>query len=136
MEAYLGVSVSGLPNFFLLLGPNTGLGHTSIVFMIEAQVNYVMQAIKTLTKHRLRSLDVKPEVQARFNTKLQKRLDEAVWSAGGCKSWYLDEFGKNAPCGPASRSSTGCARAISRRASTTSNTGAAKRPRVRARRRR
>lgn len=95
MEAYLGVSVSGFPNFFLLLGPNTGLGHTSIVFMIEAQVNYVMQAIKTLTKHRLRSLDVKPEVQARFNTKLQKRLDEAVWSAGGCKSWYLDEFGKN-----------------------------------------
>jgi cation diffusion facilitator CzcD-associated flavoprotein CzcO len=95
MEAYLGVSVSGFPNFFLLLGPNTGLGHTSIVFMIEAQVNYVMQAVKTILKHRLRTLDVKPEVQARFNAKLQKRLDEAVWSAGGCKSWYLDEFGKN-----------------------------------------
>lgn len=94
-EAYLGVSVSGFPNFFLLLGPNTGLGHTSIVFMIEAQVNYVMQAVKAITKHRLRSLDVKPEVQARFNQKLQKRLDEAVWSAGGCQSWYLDEFGKN-----------------------------------------
>jgi cation diffusion facilitator CzcD-associated flavoprotein CzcO len=95
MEAYLGVSVSGFPNFFLLLGPNTGLGHTSIVFMIEAQVNYVMQAVKTILKHRLRSLDVKAVVQERFNHKLQKRLDEAVWSAGGCKSWYLDEFGKN-----------------------------------------
>ena len=95
MEAYLGVSVSGFPNFFLLLGPNTGLGHTSIVFMIESQVNYVMQAVKTIVKHRLRSLDVKAEVQERFNKKLQKRLDEAVWSAGGCKSWYLDEFGKN-----------------------------------------
>ena len=94
-EAYLGVSVSGFPNFFLLLGPNTGLGHTSIVFMIEAQVNYVMQAVKTITKHRLRSLDVKPEVQARFNKKLQSRLEDAVWSAGGCQSWYLDEFGKN-----------------------------------------
>ncbi len=95
MEAYLGVSVSGFPNFFLLLGPNTGLGHTSIVFMIEAQVNYVMQAIKSMQRGKLATLDVKPEVQQRFNAKLQKRLDEAVWSAGGCKSWYLDQFGKN-----------------------------------------
>ncbi|MGQ0618556.1 MAG: flavin-containing monooxygenase [Panacagrimonas sp.] len=94
-EAYLGVSVSGFPNFFLLLGPNTGLGHTSIVFMIEAQVNYVMQAVKTIIRQRLRSLDVKAVVQERFNKKLQKRLDEAVWSSGGCQSWYLDEFGKN-----------------------------------------
>jgi hypothetical protein len=95
MEAYLGVSVSGFPNFFLLLGPNTGLGHTSIVFMIEAQVNYVMQAVQHVLGHRRGTLDVKPAVQARFNQKLQSRLDEAVWSAGGCKSWYLDEFGKN-----------------------------------------
>jgi cation diffusion facilitator CzcD-associated flavoprotein CzcO len=95
MEAYLGVSVAGFPNFFLLLGPNTGLGHTSIVFMIEAQVNYVLQAVQTILKGKKRTLDVKPEVQARFNQKLQARLDEAVWSAGGCKSWYLDEFGKN-----------------------------------------
>ena len=94
-EAYLGVSVSGFPNFFLLLGPNTGLGHTSIVFMIEAQVNYVMQAVQHVLKHRGSTLDVKADVQARFNQKLQSRLDEAVWSAGGCKSWYLDEFGKN-----------------------------------------
>lgn len=95
MEAYLGVSVSGFPNFFMLLGPNTGLGHTSIIFMIEAQVNYVMQAVKTVLKEPSRTLDVKPEVQRRFNQKLQQRLDQAVWSAGGCKSWYLDEFGKN-----------------------------------------
>jgi cation diffusion facilitator CzcD-associated flavoprotein CzcO len=94
-EAYLGVSVAGFPNFFLLLGPNTGLGHTSIVFMIEAQVNYVMQAVRHVLKHPSATLDVKPEVQLRFNQKLQSRLDEAVWSAGGCKSWYLDEFGKN-----------------------------------------
>ncbi|MDX1803490.1 MAG: NAD(P)/FAD-dependent oxidoreductase [Alcanivorax sp.] len=95
MEAYLGISVTGFPNFFMLLGPNTGLGHTSIVFMIESQVNYVMQAIRKLRKDKLESLDVKPEVQAGFNRKLQKQLDSAVWSAGGCESWYLDEFGKN-----------------------------------------
>lgn len=95
MEAYLGMSVAGFPNFFLLLGPNTGLGHTSIIFMIEAQVNYAMQAIRTIFKHRLRSLDVKADVQQRFNERLQSKLDKAVWSAGGCQSWYLDEFGKN-----------------------------------------
>lgn len=95
MEAYLGVSVSGFPNLFLLLGPNTGLGHTSIIFMIESQVNYVMQAVKTVLRRPRTSVDVKSDVQARFNRKLQQRLDQAVWSAGGCKSWYLDEFGKN-----------------------------------------
>lgn len=95
MEAYLGVSVSGFPNFFMLLGPNTGLGHTSIIFMIEAQVNYVMQAVRAVLRQDRGALDVRPEVQARFNRKLQRRLDQAVWSAGGCKSWYLDEFGKN-----------------------------------------
>ncbi|MGH8430095.1 MAG: flavin-containing monooxygenase, partial [Solimonas sp.] len=90
MEAYLGLSVAGFPNFFMLLGPNTGLGHTSIIFMIEAQVNYVMQAIRTVQQQGLRSLEVKPEVQARFNRRLQSRLNKAVWSAGGCQSWYLD----------------------------------------------
>ena len=95
MEAYLGVSVSGFPNFFMLLGPNTGLGHTSIVFMIEAQVNYVMQAVNKLLGENAGSLDVKPEVQAGFNRRLQAQLDDAVWSSGGCESWYLDEFGKN-----------------------------------------
>ena len=95
MEAYLGISVSGFPNFFMLLGPNTGLGHTSIVFMIEAQVNYVMQAVNKLLRENAGSLDVKPEVQAGFNRRLQAQLDEAVWSSGGCESWYLDEFGKN-----------------------------------------
>ncbi|MBJ8343493.1 NAD(P)/FAD-dependent oxidoreductase [Antrihabitans sp. YC2-6] len=95
MEAYLGVSVNGFPNFFLLLGPNTGLGHTSIIFMIESQVNYALQGISMLGEDGLDSLDVKPEAQREFNDALQERLDDAVWSAGGCKSWYLDEFGKN-----------------------------------------
>ena len=63
--------------------------------MIEAQVNYVMQAVNKLLREDAGSLDVKPEVQAGFNRRLQAQLDEAVWSSGGCESWYLDEFGKN-----------------------------------------
>ncbi|MFH5229074.1 NAD(P)-binding domain-containing protein [Antrihabitans spumae] len=95
MEAYLGVSVAGFPNFFMLLGPNTGLGHTSIIFMIESQVNYALQAVQMLGDDGLDSLDIKAEVQREFNDGLQQKLDGAVWSAGGCESWYLDEFGKN-----------------------------------------
>lgn len=95
MEAYLGISVAGFPNFFMLLGPNTGLGHSSIIFMIESQVEYVLQAIHRIRKSPQQALDVKPAAQRAFNEGLQAQLDKAVWSSGGCNSWYLDEFGKN-----------------------------------------
>jgi cation diffusion facilitator CzcD-associated flavoprotein CzcO len=94
LEAYLGTTVSGFPNLFMLVGPNTGLGHNSIVYMIESQVHYVLEAIKMIDERRLAYVDVKPDVQARFNDELQSQLDGAVWSSG-CSSWYLDASGKN-----------------------------------------
>lgn len=94
VEAYYGLAVSGFPNFFMLLGPNTGLGHNSMVFMIEAQASYVLQCIRTLEERRLRYLDVLPAQQREFNDRLQGRMKHAVWQTG-CKSWYLDERGKN-----------------------------------------
>jgi cation diffusion facilitator CzcD-associated flavoprotein CzcO len=94
MEAYLGTTVSGFPNLFMLTGPNTGLGHSSIVYMIESQVHYVLEALRTMRERRLRWVDVRPGVQSRYNTTLQSRLDSAVWSSG-CKSWYVDATGRN-----------------------------------------
>ena len=92
-EAYLGIAVAGFPNFFLLYGPNTNLGHNSIIFMIECQVRYVSACLKTMTKKHLRWLDVKPAAMARFNKELRRKLDKTVW-ATSCTSWYKTEDGK------------------------------------------
>ncbi|MBA4108201.1 MAG: 4-hydroxyacetophenone monooxygenase [Leptothrix sp. (in: Bacteria)] len=93
-EAYLGVAVSGFPNFFMLMGPNTGLGHNSMVFMIESQAHYIVNAIKAMKEHRIKALDVKPEAQAQFIDKVQNELQQTVWNSG-CKSWYVDDKGRN-----------------------------------------
>ncbi|HEX3343678.1 MAG TPA: NAD(P)/FAD-dependent oxidoreductase [Polyangiaceae bacterium] len=97
--AYLGTTVSGFPNLFLLVGPNTGLGHSSMVFMIESQLAYVLDALKKMRARRLKAVDVKPEVQARYNARLQERLKGTVWSSG-CMSWYLTRSGKNTTIWP------------------------------------
>jgi cyclohexanone monooxygenase len=99
-EAYKGTTVAGFPNLFLIVGPNTGLGHNSMVYMIESQVQYVMDGLRKMEQAQLRSVDVKPEVQARFNQRIQGQLSHAVWSAGGCKSWYLHPSGKNTSLWP------------------------------------
>lgn len=90
-EAYLGMTISGFPNLFVLYGPNTNLGHNSIIYMLESQFEYVMQALAEL--HRVRHLDVRPDVQAAFNTSIQQQLAESVW-AGDCTSWYKTAGGK------------------------------------------
>ncbi len=87
-EAYLGISVSGFPNLFTMMGPNTGLGHNSMIFMIEAQARYAVQAITTLRDRRLRALDVRPEVQRAFTAELDRKMSKTVWMSG-CHSWYL-----------------------------------------------
>lgn len=92
-EAYLGTAISGFPNLFTLVGPNTGLGHSSMVFMIESQVNYVMSALRSMRRHKLRYIDLRPDVQSRFNQALQSRMAGTVWSSG-CSSWYQAENGK------------------------------------------
>ncbi|MBA4141874.1 MAG: NAD(P)/FAD-dependent oxidoreductase [Nitrosospira sp.] len=92
-EAYRGVTVAGFPNFFILLGPNTGQGHTSAILFIEVQVNYALQCIQELIKREKRFLTVNPDAMNRYNEELQKKLVASVWSAG-CRSWYKTESGK------------------------------------------
>lgn len=94
IEAHLGTTISGFPNLFILFGPNTGLGHNSMVFMIESQVRYVMNCLQTIEARGARQADVRAQAQARFNAALAPRLARSVWAAG-CQSWYLDERGRN-----------------------------------------
>ncbi|WP_020650305.1 flavin-containing monooxygenase [Solimonas variicoloris] len=100
VEAYLGASVHGFPNFFMLMGPNTGLGHTSQVYMIESQIAYVMDAIRQMRAQGLRAVEVRADVQQRFNERVQGNVNTAVWNSGGCKSWYLDARGRNTTIWP------------------------------------
>jgi cation diffusion facilitator CzcD-associated flavoprotein CzcO len=98
-EAYMGINVAGFPNFFILMGPNTGLGHNSMVFMIEAQVHYVLEAIKAMKERGIQALDVKPQAQQQFIDGVQDELKSTVWSSG-CKSWYLNDKGRNVSLWP------------------------------------
>ncbi|TDP44310.1 flavin-containing monooxygenase [Zavarzinia compransoris] len=99
-QAYLGTTTTGFPNLYFLMGPNTGLGHSSMVYMIESQIHYVMEALKLMQAKGYNHLDVKPEVQAAFNRKLTGKLDGTVWNNGGCLSWYRDEQGRNVTLWP------------------------------------
>jgi cation diffusion facilitator CzcD-associated flavoprotein CzcO len=92
---YLGVTVRGFPNLYLMMGPNTGLGHNSMIFMIEAQAHLALQAIHTLREKKLAFLDVRESAQREFTDDLQAHLHRTVWSSGGCKSWYLEADGYN-----------------------------------------
>ena len=92
MEALRGTTVAGFPNLFFLLGPNTGLGHNSVVVMAEAQVGYVLQALRA---SRGGTIEPRPEAQRRWNDDIQRRSRGTVWLSGGCASWYLDEHGRN-----------------------------------------
>jgi cation diffusion facilitator CzcD-associated flavoprotein CzcO len=100
LEAYLGTSVAGFPNLFFLTGPNTGLGHNSIVYMIEAQVAYLVDMVDRARTTGQDVLEVRPEVQASFNDDIQSRMGPTVWLSGGCASWYLDDRGRNTTLWP------------------------------------
>jgi cation diffusion facilitator CzcD-associated flavoprotein CzcO len=91
-EAHLGITVSGFPNLFLLYGPNTNLGVGSIIVMIEAQVAYVVDALRTLRRSGVAAMDVLPGVQAASGARLQERLGASVWM--GCDSWYRTDAGR------------------------------------------
>jgi len=100
-EAYYGTTVSGYPNMYHLVGPNTALGHNSIIFMIECQVNYILSCMNLLKQKGADYFDVKADVQAVFNEKIQEKLKGTVWSSG-CQSWYQQADGKNFTIWPAS----------------------------------
>ena len=93
LRTYLGITVAGFPNLFLLMGPNTALGHSSMIFMIEAQARYAVQAIRALRDRGLRSLDVRRDVQDAFHALLRRRLRGSAWEAG-CTSWYRTPGGE------------------------------------------
>lgn len=100
-EAYKGTTVAGFPNLFLIVGPNVGLGHSSMVYMIESQVAYVMSALKTMKAIGKPVAEVKADKQAEFNANLQRKTAGTVWNTGGCKSWYLHpKSGKNVTLWP------------------------------------
>jgi cation diffusion facilitator CzcD-associated flavoprotein CzcO len=93
-EAYLGTAVAGFPNLFLLYGPNVNLAHSSIVYMLESQIEHVRQAVGALLAGA-RSIEVRAEVQRAYNAELAERLAGTVWDSGGCRSWYLDANGRD-----------------------------------------
>jgi hypothetical protein len=92
--------VPGYPNLFLITGPNTGLGHNSMIFMIECQVRYILAAMRRLRRQGASTLEVRPEAQARYDAWLEARMSTTVWTQGGCRSWYLTEDGRNTTLWP------------------------------------
>jgi cation diffusion facilitator CzcD-associated flavoprotein CzcO len=93
-RAHLGSTVAGFPNLFLLLGPNTGLGHGSMVYMIESQINHVIDALRVMRERGAAIAEVKPEVQRAYNREIDAKMTGTVWNTG-CSSWYLDDTGRN-----------------------------------------
>jgi cation diffusion facilitator CzcD-associated flavoprotein CzcO len=93
-QAYLGTTVAGFPNLFTMIGPNTGLGHNSIVFMAEAQIAYVLDCLRTVAREGAETVEVRADVQEAYNRELQSELRDTVWTAGGCSSWYIDAKGR------------------------------------------
>lgn len=93
-ESYYGICTKGFPNLFQLLGPNTVLGHNSVIFMIESQVNYIVQLINLVSKTQTQAIVVREKTQDQFNQTVQQKLQGTVWQSG-CISWYQQDGGKN-----------------------------------------
>lgn len=92
--AYKGMTVSGFPNWFIMMGPNTGPGHTSVLVYTEAQIEHALQAIQKMRAEGIRYCDIRQDVQDRYNVEIQKRMKHMVWGSG-CHSWYLSDDGRN-----------------------------------------
>ena len=99
-RAYLGTCVPGFPNLFLIAGPNTGIGHTSLLVMIEAQIRYVRDAIAVISARRATSAEVRDDVYRSWGDEIESRSAASVWTTGGCRSWYLDADGRNSAIWP------------------------------------
>ncbi len=100
--AYKGTTINGFPNLFQVVGPNTGLGHSSMVFIIESQLAYITDALRTMRRESIGAIEPKQDVQDDWNADLQRRMGPTVWSSGGCASWYLDDLGRNTTLWPRS----------------------------------
>lgn len=99
-SAHLGTTVHGFPNLFLMYGPNTNLGHSSIVYMLESQAAYIADAVRVMAAEGAVAAEVTATAQRRFNDELDPQLERTVWNSGGCHSWYLDRNGRNSVMWP------------------------------------
>ena len=99
-KAHLGTTVAGFPNFFMLMGPNTGTGHTSVVYIIEAQIEHLLAALRHLRSTGAAALEPREEAQEAFVAAIDRRMEGTVWTSGGCRSWYLDGTGRNSALWP------------------------------------
>ena len=98
-RAHLGTAIAGFPNFFMMLGPNTGLGHSSMVYMAESQIAYVMDALRCMSERDLETVKIRAEAAEAYNERVEERMEGTVWNTG-CASWYLDDTGRNATLWP------------------------------------
>ncbi|MGH3758471.1 flavin-containing monooxygenase [Actinophytocola sp.] len=95
MTAYLGMTVSRFPNMFLIMGPNSGGGAQSILFVIENQIRYIVDCLRLMKSRRATRMEVRADVQRSFNAGIHAKLAKSVWNSGGCDSWFLDHTGHN-----------------------------------------
>jgi cation diffusion facilitator CzcD-associated flavoprotein CzcO len=94
LAAFRGTAVAGFPNLFLMLGPNTGLGHNSVVFMIECQIRYLLGALRYMDRHNVAVLEPTPAAQRQYVAAVDEQMAGTVWLRGGCQSWYQDATGR------------------------------------------
>ncbi|MDT4941344.1 MAG: hypothetical protein QOJ34_1433, partial [Pseudonocardiales bacterium] len=99
-QAYKGAAVAGFPNLLFVVGPNCGLGHSSMIYMIESHLNYLASALDTMDKAAIARFEVLPDAQRRYNERLQRQMQRTIWQTGGCASWYLDKHGNNTTLWP------------------------------------
>ena len=99
-QAYKGAAVAGFPNLLFVIGPNCGLGHSSMIYMIESHLNYLASALATIDKAGIARFEVRAEAQRAYNAKLQEQMQRTIWQTGGCASWYLDKHGNNTTLWP------------------------------------
>ena len=100
MAAYKGTTIHGFPNLFQIVGPNVGLGHSSMVFMIESQIAYIIDALEVMDVNAYGTVEPTRAAQDAWNADLHRRMGRTVWSTGGCASWYLDSHGRNTTLWP------------------------------------
>lgn len=92
-RAYLGTSLPGFPNLFIMTGPNTGIGHTSAIFIIESQLEYISRALQKVLHEDHGSIEVRPEAEAAYTNMIHSEMERTVWKSGGCTSWYQSKSG-------------------------------------------
>jgi cyclohexanone monooxygenase len=100
MASYKGTTTAGFPNLFQIVGANTGLGHSSMVFIIESQIAYILSALQQMGEQQITAVEPTREAQDAWNADLHRRMQRTVWNTGGCASWYLDEHGRNTTLWP------------------------------------